>query len=86
MTSILLAIKKEESRKSVKRVATNGGFPKIPKKKPKSQKHVSSANITMPGGIMRRHIVVIVTMLIKLPIAIVLRKRITTISTKIRSE
>ena len=37
------------SRKSAKRVATNGGFPKILKKKPKSQIHASNANITMHG-------------------------------------
>ena len=37
----------QQSRKSVKRVDTNGGFPKILKKKPKHPTHASNANITM---------------------------------------
>ena len=87
LTSVLLAIKKEESRKSVKRAVTSGGFLKIPIKKAKSQTHAMSVNIMMLGE-------GIVTIVIWLPVALDVMDRMiigshpmmTTTTTNIRSK
>ena len=83
MTSILLEIKKGESRKSVKHAATNGGFRKTPKKNPRIWTFAMNVHITMRGWIIFPMIVNTVALV---AMDVLDQKTITIITAKIRSE